>query len=82
MFTADRDRAMQVARQLRSGTVGHNAFRSDFGIAFGGYKRSGIGREGGRLGLMPYLESQDRDPRRRADIGLRLNVGACMWGIA
>jgi len=58
VFTQDIDRAMQVARQLRSGTVGHNAFRSDFGIAFGGYKQSGIGREGGKLGLMPYLESK------------------------
>jgi aldehyde dehydrogenase (NAD+) len=58
VFTADRDRAMQVARRMRAGTVGHNAFRSDFRIAFGGYKRSGIGREGGRLGLMPYLESK------------------------
>jgi betaine-aldehyde dehydrogenase len=58
VFTEDIDRAMRVARRLRSGTVGHNAFRSDFGIAFGGYKQSGIGREGGRLGLMPYLESK------------------------
>jgi aldehyde dehydrogenase (NAD+) len=58
VFTADRDRAMHVARRLRAGTVGHNAFRSDFGIAFGGFKRSGIGREGGRAGLMPYLESK------------------------
>ena len=58
VFTADPGRFMEVARRLRSGTVGHNAFRSDFGIAFGGFKRSGIGREGGRAGLMPYLESK------------------------
>jgi len=58
VFTADTDRALAVARQLRSGTVGHNAFRSDFGIAFGGFKKSGIGREGGRLGLQPYLEAK------------------------
>jgi betaine-aldehyde dehydrogenase len=58
VFTADPDRAMQVARRMRAGTVGHNAFRSDFGIAFGGFKRSGIGREGGRLGLLPYLEAK------------------------
>ena len=56
VFTADKDRALAVARRMRAGTVGHNAFRSDFGIGFGGYKKSGIGREGGRLGLMPYLE--------------------------
>jgi acyl-CoA reductase-like NAD-dependent aldehyde dehydrogenase len=35
VFTPDVDRARQIARRLRSGTVGHNAFRTDFGIAFG-----------------------------------------------
>ena len=58
VFTADADRALKAARRLRSGTVGHNAFRSDFGIGFGGFKRSGIGREGGSEGLRPYLESK------------------------
>ena len=58
VFTADAARALDVARRLRSGTVGHNAFRSDFSIAFGGYKQSGIGREGGREGLRPYLEAK------------------------
>jgi aldehyde dehydrogenase (NAD+) len=58
VFTADADRALQVARQLRSGTVGHNAFRTDFGMAFGGFKQSGVGREGGKEGLLPYLETK------------------------
>jgi acyl-CoA reductase-like NAD-dependent aldehyde dehydrogenase len=58
VFTDDAARALEVARQLRSGTVGHNAFRTDFGIAFGGFKQSGIGREGGREGLLPYLETK------------------------
>ena len=58
VFTNDPDRAYHVARQLRSGTVGHNNFRTDFGIAFGGFKQSGIGREGGTEGLLPYLESK------------------------
>ena len=44
--------------QLRAGTVGHNAFRTDFGIAFGGFKQSGIGREGGKEGLLPFLETK------------------------
>jgi aldehyde dehydrogenase (NAD+) len=56
VFTKDADRAYQVARQLRSGTVGHNSWRTDFGIAFGGFKQSGLGREGGREGLLPFLE--------------------------
>jgi aldehyde dehydrogenase (NAD+) len=58
VFTHDVDRARAVARELRSGTVGHNNFRSDFGIAFGGYKQSGVGREGGVEGLRPYLETK------------------------
>ena len=58
VFTHDVDRARQVARRLRSGTVGHNAFRTDFGIAFGGFKQSGIGREGGTEGLLPFLETK------------------------
>jgi len=58
VFTQDADRALAVARQIRSGTVGHNAFRTDFGMAFGGFKQSGIGREGGKDGLLPYLETK------------------------
>jgi len=58
VFTNDINRAYQVARRLRSGTVGHNSVRSDFGIAFGGFKQSGLGREGGREGLLPFLETK------------------------
>jgi acyl-CoA reductase-like NAD-dependent aldehyde dehydrogenase len=56
VFTQDADKAYAVARKLRSGTVGHNAFRTDLNIAFGGFKASGIGREGGTEGLHPFLE--------------------------
>jgi len=58
VFTHDVDRARAVAGQIRSGTVGHNAFRTDFGIAFGGFKQSGIGREGATEGLLPFLETK------------------------
>lgn len=56
VFTNDPARAYAVARQLRSGTVGHNAWRTDMSIGFGGFKESGIGREGGVNGLRAYLE--------------------------
>ena len=56
VFTDDPERARAVAAQLRSGTVGHNAFRTDLGIGFGGFKQSGIGREGGVEGIRPFLE--------------------------
>ena len=58
VFTPDTDRAREVAGQLRSGTVGHNASRTELGMAFGGFKQSGIGREGGKEGLMPFLETK------------------------
>jgi aldehyde dehydrogenase (NAD+) len=58
VFTNDVERAYATARRLRSGTVGHNAFRTDFSIAFGGFKQSGIGREGGTEGLLPFLETK------------------------
>ena len=58
VFTPDIARAREVAAELRSGTVGHNNFRMDMGTAFGGFKQSGIGREGGREGLLPYLETK------------------------
>jgi aldehyde dehydrogenase (NAD+) len=56
VFTGDSERAFRIARRLRSGTVGHNGYKSDFTIAFGGFKQSGIGREGGVPGLRAYLE--------------------------
>ncbi len=58
VFTNDADRAYAVGRRIRAGTVGHNEFRSDFSIAFGGFKQSGIGREGGIEGLHPFLEAK------------------------
>jgi aldehyde dehydrogenase (NAD+) len=58
VFTGDTDRAYRVARRLRSGTVGHNGPRTDFSMGFGGFKQSGIGREGGTEGLLPFLETK------------------------
>jgi aldehyde dehydrogenase (NAD+) len=58
VFTRDINRARQVADRLRSGTVGHNAMVTDFGVSFGGYKQSGIGREGVREGLPYFLETK------------------------
>jgi aldehyde dehydrogenase (NAD+) len=58
VFTNDAKRAMEVARSIRCGSVGHNASRTDFSIGFGGFKQSGIGREGGTEGLAAFLESK------------------------
>ncbi|MFT4123796.1 MAG: aldehyde dehydrogenase [Microbacteriaceae bacterium] len=58
VFTHDIDRAYQVARRLRSGTVGHNGFKVDTNMGYGGFKQSGYGREGGVQGLLAYLETK------------------------
>jgi acyl-CoA reductase-like NAD-dependent aldehyde dehydrogenase len=58
IFTNDQERFRRFASRIRSGTVSQNASRTDVGIAFGGYKQSGIGREGGVEGLMPFLETK------------------------
>src|SRR4051794_21548031 len=53
----DRERALAVARRLRTGTVSVNGglwYGPD--SPFGGYKQSGIGREMGVAGLLEYLE--------------------------
>ncbi|MFI5720516.1 aldehyde dehydrogenase family protein [Nocardia sp. NPDC051750] len=51
----DLDRARAVARRLRAGSVGING-GFDFGAPFGGYKKSGNGREWGEAGFEEYLE--------------------------
>jgi aldehyde dehydrogenase (NAD+) len=58
VFTNDVERAYAAARQIRSGTVGHNALRPELSLAFGGFKQSGVGREGGAEGLRSYLETK------------------------
>jgi acyl-CoA reductase-like NAD-dependent aldehyde dehydrogenase len=58
VFTNDNDRAREVAGQMRTGNIGHNGFKTDFEMGFGGFKQSGIGREGGVLGLQLFLESK------------------------
>jgi acyl-CoA reductase-like NAD-dependent aldehyde dehydrogenase len=58
VFTKDVERAYATARQIRSGTVGHNMMRNEGSLAFGGFKQSGIGREGGAEGLRSYLETK------------------------
>jgi aldehyde dehydrogenase (NAD+) len=56
VWTADTERGMQIARQVRTGTYGVNLYMIETCAPFGGYKASGIGRELGPEGLMSYLE--------------------------
>jgi betaine-aldehyde dehydrogenase len=56
VFTHDNARAYDVARRIRAGNVSQGKMRIDFSVAFGGFKQSGVGREGGKDGLHAYLE--------------------------
>jgi len=57
VWSKDRERALRVARQLRTGTVWINEWHLISEKApFGGYKQSGVGREFGIEGLKEYTE--------------------------
>ncbi len=56
VYTQDPERGYEVARRVRSGSVTVNGLIVDPKMPFGGFKQSGIGREGGIEGLDPYFE--------------------------
>lgn len=59
VWSDDRGRALRVASALRVGTVNVNkAMTFSPNAPFGGYKRSGVGREMGEHGLAEYLETK------------------------
>jgi len=58
VWSADADRALAFARKVRTGAVDVNGGRYNPMAPFGGYKRSGIGRELGSAGLEEFLELQ------------------------
>ncbi|MFK7957101.1 MAG: aldehyde dehydrogenase [Lysobacterales bacterium] len=58
VYSNDADAVYRIARQLRTGTVGQSAPSASFAVGFGGFKQSGLGREGGTEGLHAYLEAK------------------------
>ena len=59
VHSGSQERAMKIARRLRAGSVSVNGgmcIAPD--LPFGGYKRSGIGREWGREGIEEFLETK------------------------
>jgi acyl-CoA reductase-like NAD-dependent aldehyde dehydrogenase len=64
VWSADEAAALAVARRLRAGQVEINGGHYNPLAPFGGFKRSGLGREGGRYGLEEFLEP--RALQRRA----------------
>lgn len=56
VWSADQDRAIDVARRLESGQVEINGGKFNPRAPFGGVKESGLGREAGRFGIEEFLE--------------------------
>ena len=50
------EEAEEIAYQIKAGDVYLNSNGGSSELPFGGFKQSGVGREGGRFGLMEYLE--------------------------
>jgi aldehyde dehydrogenase (NAD+) len=58
VWTTDNNKAIEIAKQIRTGTYAVNMYGNDPGAPFGGYKNSGIGRENGPEGIDAYCESK------------------------
>jgi aldehyde dehydrogenase (NAD+) len=56
VYTTDARRAFRLARRLRAGTIGINGFQIEPHLPFGGFKQSGLGREGGQSAFEAYTE--------------------------
>lgn len=68
VFTRDIDRAFDLSERLEVGMVGvNNGVVSNPAAPFGGIKQSGLGREGGKLGIDEFLEYKYLSvPRRKS----------------
>jgi betaine-aldehyde dehydrogenase len=62
VWTGDKARGLEIAKQIRTGTIGVNKYGPDFVGPFGGYKASGIGREYGVEGLLAFTEVKNIAP--------------------
>jgi aldehyde dehydrogenase (NAD+) len=56
VWSADPDRALAVARRIRTGAVDINGGAFNPRAPFGGYKQSGVGRELGEHGLLEFMQ--------------------------
>lgn len=58
VWSSDNERALKVAKKLRTGEVDMNGSFLNTDAPFGGYKKSGNGRELGRFGMDEFVEAK------------------------
>lgn len=59
IYTSSMPRALRLAKRINAGNVNINSSQTFSSVVpFGGFKESGLGREGGKHGLMAYLEAK------------------------
>jgi aldehyde dehydrogenase (NAD+) len=56
VWTSDVRRAMRMTKAVKAGTVGVNGYQLEPNSPFGGFRQSGLGREGGRAAIESYTE--------------------------
>src|SRR5690606_22597791 len=59
VWTQNAGRALRLARRLQAGTVWVNTYRAlSYMSPFGGYKRSGLGRENGAHAMLEFVQQK------------------------
>jgi aldehyde dehydrogenase (NAD+) len=59
VWTQDIRRAIEIPQRIQAGTVWVNTYRAvSFLSPFGGYKRSGLGRESGQEAIQEYMQTK------------------------
>jgi len=58
IYTQDAERGFALSREYRAGSVTINGMQVDIHMPFGGFKQSGLGRDGGVEGLENYTETK------------------------
>jgi acyl-CoA reductase-like NAD-dependent aldehyde dehydrogenase len=58
VWTGDTAQGLRVSRRIRAGNMGINTVGRHPDTPFGGFKKSGIGRDGGSYALLAYTELQ------------------------
>jgi succinate-semialdehyde dehydrogenase/glutarate-semialdehyde dehydrogenase len=85
-YTRDNARVWQVAEGLEYGMVGINTGIVSTTVApFGGYKESGIGREGSKYGILSRRSGATRNPGSAAKVPSTVSTSTsrsstCVWG--